>query len=99
VNRCNFDTEWKAMLAIRFDDEAAWNGDYLLFWAWRGTAHIRCQARRRAINELPGFKEASSQTIGAKKREIVELLKPYVLPQIQKNNFSRALDIRTDDLH
>jgi hypothetical protein len=84
-----------AMSAITFDDEAAWNGDFLVFWARRGRAHIRCQARRRAINELPGFKEASSQTIGVKKREIVELLKPYVLPEIQKNNFSRAVDIQT----
>jgi hypothetical protein len=87
------------MSAIRFDDEAAWNGDFLVFWAWRGSAHIRCQARRRAINELPGFKEASSQTIGVKKREIVELLKPYVLPEIQKNNFCRAVDIQPDRLH
>ena len=30
----------------------------------------------------PGFKEASSQMIGVKRREIVELLKPYVLPEI-----------------
>jgi hypothetical protein len=87
------------MSAITFDDEAAWNGDFLVFWARRGTAHIRCQARRRAINELPGFKEASSQTIGVKKREIVELLKPYVLPEIQKNNFSRAVDIQPHGLH
>jgi hypothetical protein len=82
------------MPAITFDDEAAWNGDFLVFWARRGAAHIRCQARRRAINELPGFKEASSQMIGVKRREIVELLKPYVLPEIQKNNFSRAVDVQ-----
>jgi hypothetical protein len=25
-----------------------------VFWARRGTAHIRCQARRRAINDAPG---------------------------------------------
>jgi hypothetical protein len=42
----------------------------------------------------PGFKEASSQMIGVKRREIVELLKPYVLPEIQKNNFSRAVDVQ-----
>jgi hypothetical protein len=82
------------MQPITFEDEAAWNGDFLVFWAWRGSAHIRCQARRTAINELPGFKEASSQTIGAKKREIVELLKRYVLPEIQKNDFRRAVDIQ-----
>jgi hypothetical protein len=65
----------------------------------RAARHIRCQARRRAINELPGFKEALGQTIGVKKREIVELLKPYVLPEIQKNNFSRAVDIQPHGLH
>jgi hypothetical protein len=32
--------------------------------------------------------------IGVKRREIVELLKPYVLPEIQKNNFSRAVDVQ-----
>jgi hypothetical protein len=39
------------------------------------------------------------QTIGVKMREIVELLKPYALPEIQKNNFSRAVDIRPYGLH
>jgi len=83
------------MSAIKFEAEAIWNGDILLFWARRGSAHIRCQARRRAITELPGFKEASSETIGEKKREIVELLKPYALPEIQKNNFRPCVDIQT----
>jgi hypothetical protein len=45
-----------------------------------------------------GFKEESSQMIGVKRREIVELLKPYVLREIQKNNFSRAVDIQTHGL-
>jgi hypothetical protein len=88
------DSELFEMLPITFDGEAAWNGDFLVFWARRGCAHIRCQARRRAINELPGFSEESSQTIGAKKQEIVELLKRYVLPEIQKNDFRRAIDIQ-----
>jgi hypothetical protein len=87
------------MVTVKFDEEAAWNGDFLVFWARRGSAHIRCQARRKAINELPGFKEASSQTIGVMKQEIVELLKPYVLPEIQKNNFSRAVDIQAHGLY
>jgi hypothetical protein len=87
------------MLMIKFDEEVAWNGDFLVFWARRGSAHIRCQARRRAINELPGFKEASSQAIGVRKKEIVELLKPFVLPELQKNNFSRAVDIQPYGLH
>jgi hypothetical protein len=86
------------MVTVKFDEEAAWNGDFLVFWARRG-AHIRCQARRKAINELPGFKEASSQTIGVMKQEIVELLKQYVLPEIQKNNFSRAVDIQPHALY
>jgi len=86
------------MLAIRFEEEVAWDGDYLVFWAWRGKTHIRCQAKRKAINELPGFKEASSQTIQIKKQEIVELLKPYVLPKIEKNDFSRSVIIQTAEV-
>jgi len=85
------------MPAITFDDEAAWNGDFLVFWARRGTAHIRCQARRRAINELR-LQGRIKRDDGGQEAGDRRTLETFVLPEIQKNNFSRAVDIQTHGL-
>lgn len=75
---------------VKFDDETEWTGGLIVFWARRDNERIRCVASREAIARLPGFAMAARKEIGARKTEIKELLKPYVLKKLDRNEFDLA---------
>jgi hypothetical protein len=83
------------MPVIKFDADAHWDGDQLIFWASRDGERIRCLIGRRSINDLPGFTTASSQEIGARKLELVALIKPNAANMILAGKYSPDLKIKT----
>jgi hypothetical protein len=81
-------------VSISFDDRVGWDGSILYLWANQGTERIRCRTGRETIAELGGFRDASSQEIGARKSEVAELLKPSILHKIEIGGFDHGT-IRT----
>jgi hypothetical protein len=82
-------------MPITFDDEVQWDATTLTLWANRGSERIRCRAGRATINELAGFTDADSPTIGHRKKEIADQLKPAFLRKIERGTFDRGGPINT----
>jgi hypothetical protein len=78
-------------IMITFDEATEWAGGLVLFWADRANERIRCAAGRDAIARLPGFAMATRREIGARKTEIKNLLKPYVLKKLDRNEFDLSI--------
>jgi hypothetical protein len=83
------------MTEIRFDGDARWDGDQLVFWATRGTERIRCLIGRRSINDLPGFTHATSQEINTRRQELVRLLKQNASNMIRDGKYDPDLTIKS----
>jgi hypothetical protein len=81
-----------------FDKEVAWNGEFIVFWANKGKERIRCAVPRKTINEIMGFTNATSETIGDKRVQIKDMLAPRALEKILRNDFAASPSIKTATL-
>ena len=74
-------------MAIEFDQETTFDGDFLLGWANVGKNRVRCRASRLAVEALSGFQSATTNELHKRKAEAFEVLKPTFTKKIQDGDF------------
>jgi hypothetical protein len=63
-------------MLIQFEELVIWDASNMMFGADCDGERIVCRAGREAINELPGYTNATSGDIAREKKAIADLLKP-----------------------
>lgn len=77
-------------MRVEFDSDVGFDGSLLIGWANVGSRRIRCLAGRAAINEIPGFTQASAEEIRNRKREIFQKLKPVFIRKIESQQLDQS---------